>query len=211
MAEPALRLLAHAVLAGSRDTAEHLEREVARLVDAWPDAGERRSLGLALLATPAQFGFPWFGGRPIHAGAAGSGIYLLELQAQLIQGDTAGLRAGLGNVDRLRRQLLVVPQQLGVDVVLQESWLKLAIGDTAAATAALDAMLTTLAQQRPTLLQTVQGPAALVLAMGLRARLAARAGDAGTAARWSRAFTELWSGADPALLQEFRDVAQLSR
>lgn len=211
MAEPALRLFAYAVLGGQRDTVAALEATVQRLVDTWPRAGERGALALALLAAPAQFGFPELGPRPIHRAASGTTVYLLDLQARLAAGDTSAVRAGLDRIDAFRIQGHTLPQELALDAVHQEAWLRVAIGDTARAVAALDAALGTLPIQQAFLFQKIQGPAALVRAMILRARLAGRTGDRATARRWSAPALELWRDAEPSLLRSIEDLRDLTR
>jgi hypothetical protein len=46
----------------------------------------------------------------------------------------------------------------------------------------------------------------LVAAMALRARLAARQGEAGPAQQWARALSILWREADPERKTEVRDL-----
>jgi hypothetical protein len=90
-----------------------------------------------------------------------------------------------------------------MDVVLEDAWLKSAIGETAGAIAILDRALGGLSKAAPSLVGSsglpAELPASLVRAMLLRARLADQRGDRETSARWSQAALALWGGGDPEL------------
>jgi hypothetical protein len=91
-----------------------------------------------------------------------------------------------------------------------ESWMLCAIGDTSAAIAHLDQPLAALPTLGIYLLEFPSHSAGLVRAMGLRAELAAAAGDRATAARWGRAVATLWAHADPELQPYVRKMCALS-
>jgi hypothetical protein len=139
--------------------------------------------------------FPQLGAREAHAGRGG-GNYLLELQA-LLGRNPAAVRTGLARLDSSRGTLR--SGDIAIENVYQEAWLLVAVGDTAAALERLDRSLSALPALGTALLDQVPQAAGLVRAMALRAELAATAGDATAAARWARAVTALWRGADPDL------------
>jgi len=136
--------------------------------------------------------------------------YLLTLQAAYADGDSGRVARGLADLDRLRDRLRVLPQQLSLDAVFQEAWLRAAIGDTARARSALDAALATLPLQQA-YFESLQGPISVVHAMALRARLALRQGDHATAVRWAGPVLELWAEADPDLMPRLADLRPLVR
>jgi hypothetical protein len=120
------------------------------------------------------------------------------------------LRNQLAAIDRLRHDALVGPAELSIDGLYQEVWLRLALADTSSAIAALDASLGALPGQSALFFEYVQRPAALVYAMALRARLAARRGDWPTARRWAGAVTELWADSDPGLAIDLPGLRSLA-
>jgi tRNA A-37 threonylcarbamoyl transferase component Bud32/tetratricopeptide (TPR) repeat protein len=209
LARPALRLLVHAALGGPRDSLEVLEVRLARGAAAWPDPQERAALTMALLANPAQLGFPTFGLRPIHDPRK-SGPFLLTLQTLLVRSDSAGLRRRLADLDSLRHNAAVQTSQLGLDAVYQEAWLRLGLGDSASAAGTLDDALESLPLQRSLLFRQLHGPASLVYAMALRAQLAAKQHDPQRARRWALAVVELWRDADPGLALDLRAMKALA-
>ena len=209
LARPGLRLLAYSVLGGPRDSVEALQALVTRQTAIWPVISERGAVSTALLADPAQLGFPVFGARPIHRSSAAV-PFLLSLQAALVRGDSSGLRGRLRALDSLRVSAAIQPGQVGLDAVYQEAWLRLALGDSAAATSSLDEALESLPQQSELLFRQVQGPAALVYAMALRAELAAKQRDPARARRWASAVVELWQDADPGLALDLRAMRALA-
>jgi hypothetical protein len=207
-AGPALRLLGFALLGGSPDSVRALESRIETLLTA--SAGRRESAALrhALLATPAELGFPLYGARPIHDDPGGD--YLLRLQALYARGDYGGLRQALGDLARNRRGPPPVnPGEVGLESLYQETWLQVAAGDTAGAVRALDTALEALPFQRGSSFRVIQGPASLVLGMALRARLAARQGDGAVARRWAAAVVALWGEADEGVPVDMSDMKRM--
>jgi hypothetical protein len=90
-----------------------------------------------------------------------------------------------------------------------EALVLLAVGDTAAAVMLLDDALEALPAASQILLTDVHRAAAIPLAMHLRARLAARAGDSVAARRWAQGALTLWQDADPALRAVLDDIRPL--
>jgi serine/threonine protein kinase len=89
--------------------------------------------------------------------------------------------------------------EITMDVVLQEAWLRTAIGDSSGAAVLLDRALKGISRAPANLLEEAELGTALVRAMLMRANLAAKAGDTATQAVWLNAAKELWTNADPAL------------
>jgi hypothetical protein len=90
-----------------------------------------------------------------------------------------------------------LPGDLSLDIRFQYAWLAAATGDSTGAAALMDHGLNAIPSYGQYLLDNVQTPASLVRMMALRAELAARAGDAGTARQWASAAVMLWATADP--------------
>ena len=194
--EGSLALLAYAAAGGPVDSIRVLEGRIDRAVESLVEPAGRTRVRQAALDWPATLAFPVLGVSPVHRARAG-GLALMELQYALAGGDTAKVRSGLGAAVKPTRQGL--PGDLPIDFAYQEAWLLLAIGDTAGASARVGAPLDALPTLGTDLLDLVAQSAGLVRAMSLRADLAARAGDARTAARWAGAVVTLWSDADPPL------------
>lgn len=85
---------------------------------------------------------------------------------------------------------------VSIDVAYAEAALYAALGDTAQATALLDAALASLADAQPGTLEDPARAAALVRAMALRADLAAADGS-DTARQWAAAVLALWDRGEP--------------
>jgi hypothetical protein len=154
-------------------------------------------------------GFPNFGLRSIHD-TRKPGPFLLTLQALLVRGDSAALRRRLADLDAMRRNAAVQTSQLGLDAVYQEAWLRLVVGDSGTAASTLDDALESLPLQRTLLFRQLHGPASLVYAMALRARLAAQQRDPERARRWAQAVSELWQDADSGLALDLRAMKALA-
>jgi hypothetical protein len=91
--------------------------------------------------------------------------------------------------------------EITMDVVFQEAWLHMAIGDNAGAMQSLDRALNGLSRAPANLLDGSEMATALVRAMMMRATLAAKAGDDATRRKWAGAARELWRDADPEVKQ----------
>jgi hypothetical protein len=99
---------------------------------------------------------------------------------------------------QLHRQL-VRPGEMSIDFTVAEAWLYASIGDTAAATRQLDLTLTELPTLSSYLVYEPGMTAAVGRSMVFRAELAARHGDAGTAALWAGRVLTLWAHSDASL------------
>ncbi len=91
------------------------------------------------------------------------------------------------------------PGEITMDVVLQQSWLRAAVHDSAGAATSLDRALRGLTHAPGNLLDGAKMGPALVRAMLMRSRLARASGDGATSSRWLLAAQELWANADSPL------------
>jgi hypothetical protein len=91
------------------------------------------------------------------------------------------------------------PGTMGVDNFYHHATMLLAMGDTASATAQLDAGLVGLPRARSNLMTNIAVASAIVPAMALRSELAWQARDVATFDKWARPAVTLWSDADPEL------------
>ena len=89
------------------------------------------------------------------------------------------------------------PGEITMDAVLQDAWLRAALGDSAKAARAIDRALGGLSRAPQNLVRDATIPAALVRVMIFRADLADAAGDVTVAQRWRSAATALWGRGDP--------------
>jgi hypothetical protein len=194
--EPALALRAFAALGAPRDSILALERQVAQMVARWVERPSQDRVRDALLYVPMALAFPTVGVRPVHEARAAD-FALLRAQLALARGDTAAVRAVVRGWDEAVRAAR--PGDYAADGSFQAAWLLLALGDSAGAARQLDLTLEALPSLTPLLLRRVPQAAALPRLMSLRAELAARGGDAATAARWARGVAALWADADPEL------------
>ena len=206
LTDAALGLYAYAAFGTPLDSLVELERRVERLIPSYVEAGSRSRTRQALLDMPAVLAFPERGLRPMHRAKAG-GNYRLEMQWELAQGDTAGLRNHLREIHDLRGGMR--PGDVAFDGTYHEARLLLAIGDTVPATQLLDLSLDALPTLGTSLLDQLPQAATLARGMALRAELAGRTGDRPTAERWAQDVVLLWSGADAELQPTVRTMKQL--
>src|SRR4051812_16418894 len=171
-----------------RDAHERLERAIAAGVRSRDQDGVRLTAALPSLlqAGPELSG-------PALATLRGSRNRLLLLWQALARGDTAGARRG---VEREATRSAVADFAPAPDVSLQYALLALAIHDTSSATTLLDRVATALPTLGARLTTELFPAAALPRVLLLRARLAAKDGEARKL--WSSARV-LWSDADPEL------------
>lgn len=134
--------------------------------------------------------------------------YLLDMQRALRRGDTLAVRQQLNDLAVRRRDLR--PVDISLEAVYQESLGALVLGDTAAVTARLDAVLGALPTSGVDLTGRVASAGSLVRAMMLRAELAARAGDRATARKWATPVTLLWAQADAGLRPAVDEMRRLA-
>lgn len=205
ISKDAMRLIATASLGLGRDSVGPAEARILAWVGAVAE-GDRSSLRYALLGEAEQIGFPAWGRGVTHRDPAA--LTLPGLQTAVVTGDVAGFRRSMNRVGGLRAAAGVTSADLSVDAIYHEAFLWAAIGDTAAAVGMLDRMLGDLPHQSGSFIHFLQGPASLVHAMALRARIALRQGDRPTADRWALGVRDLWKNADPEVKALVKDVVR---
>jgi tetratricopeptide (TPR) repeat protein len=186
------RLRAYAAVGAPTESLRVLPAEVDSLIRLWAP-GRAATLREVLLDEPFIMSFPTVGASPLHR--TDSPDYLIRLQARLVAGDAAGVRAALDSLAGPRRGLR--QQDVSMGAFYQETWLRLRAGDTAAAVDALDRMFADLSLLSSGVLSDVTNAAALVRALALRAALDPPGGAVGR--RWARAVATLWRDAIPDL------------
>ena len=178
------------------DSLRALRNKVGVLLESYVAPAQRPEARRGMLERPTQFAVGCLGTAPTLDLEGQVSPLVLALQAHA-RGTVAQARAQLDSMKRSRRVLR--PGEYALDHRLSESWLWAALGDTVEATRQLDLTLTAL----PTLTSYVvyePGMAASVgRAMAYRAELAARRGDAGTAALWAGRVLTLWAHSDQSL------------
>jgi eukaryotic-like serine/threonine-protein kinase len=196
LTEAALGLFAYASFGTPLDSISALEQRVERLIPSYVASGKRAGARQAMLDTPSGLAFPERGLRPMHRAKAG-GYYVLEMQWELGHGDTAAFREHYKKIREVQRNLR--PGDVSFDATYHTARLLLQAGDTAEATRLLDLSLEALPTLGTSLTDQLPEAATLVRGMALRAELADRARDQGTATRWAQSVLVLWSAADPEL------------
>ncbi len=207
LAQAAVTLHGYSSVGAPADSLRAALDRVRRLSDSYIGPTLRARVRDALLTAPLSLAVPVLG-VGIAAGANPAGNYLLEMERSLARGDTAAMRTRFAEIQSARSAER--PGDVSIDATLTESWLLLAIADTAAATRHLDLSLSALSTLGMHLVSQVPQAAGLPRAMLLRAELAARAGDRATAARWGNAVAVLWSHADAELQPAARRARQLA-
>ena len=134
--------------------------------------------------------------------------YLLELQQLVAKRQGSEARQLLAEIRGRRRDLSA--GDVSLEASLQEYQIELAIGDSTAAIAGLDAVLSSIPTLGSDLLGRVAPTAALVRTMALRARLAGRQGDAKTAKKYAGTVARLWEHADRGLAPVVVEMRRIS-
>jgi tRNA A-37 threonylcarbamoyl transferase component Bud32/tetratricopeptide (TPR) repeat protein len=197
LATAAFALRGYAALGAPAESITTLARRVNVLIDASVEPQRRDAMRYAILSHPIQWAMPLLPAQPPRRGTAG------ERERRLVWAlehhDTLTIRATLDTVHAARADLR--PGDVAISGTYLEARVLLAIGDTAAATELIRRPLEAMATLGTLLLDDVNQAGALVRAMALRADLASREGDAGTARHWAAPVVELWANADDPELQ----------
>ena len=206
-----LALLAYASLGAPAESLRALKARVDQRVTSWAGPVSRERLRQAVLHVPMGLAFESLGLSDVHRADAG-GDYVIEMQWNLAHGDTAAVRAELARQARFRTRSRA--GDIAMDGTYSEARVLLQLRDTVTATALLDLSLQALPTLGSYLFDRPEQIGCAIRSMALRADLAARAGDAATAARWAGAVTMLWTKSDPPLeplLQRMRALAGSAR
>jgi len=197
VAQTGLVLLTYAAAGAPLDSIAVYERRTEDRL-AGIAASRRPATRSALLDLPAELAFDALGLRPAHREGPPGPHWAMLLQWRLAHGDTAGVRATLDSLSRIRGGRLATGESTP-DGVYLEARLLLAVGDSATAARTLDAPLDSLTALHSATLRFLPLAGCLVRMMALRADLAAAQGDVRTARTWASAVVTLWSGAEPVL------------
>lgn len=189
---------------------DRLNRLDARLNDAlvrYLPATRAKELHAELTARPLSLAVPCTNGRSA-LGIDDHRMKLYEIQRDFAMGNVKATRALLDTAAQIASHGR--PGDKSLDYTFQESWVRVAVGDTAIAMRMLDNVLGALPSFSSDNLQELGAASAAAQAMVFRARLAAAEGDARTARQWAKAAFILWSTADPVIRDLGRDVWQLA-
>ena len=177
------------------DSLRSLRADFERVLDSYATPSRKDRLRQSTIWQGAAMAFPCLRGAAIQGLPATSPLD--RAQQAFAAGNQVLTRTILDSLTAMR--VGYKPGDISLDHTVQESWLRAAIGDSAAAERQLDLVLDAL----PTLgVQSVQEPAqsaAIGRAMVFRADLAHARGNRSSARRWAAAVVELWQGADAAL------------
>jgi eukaryotic-like serine/threonine-protein kinase len=192
----ALELRIYASLGGPGDSIRAAFLRTNRQIDTWIPPARRADARQALFRNAFALAYEPFMVTVAPTVVAGPD-QLFAMREALAKSDTATVRA----VSRIFTEMAAryLPGSMGTDRLYHHAAILLAIGDTSAAVAQLDATLAALPRVRTILTEVPPQAGAIGRAMLLRAQLALRAGDRPTADRWTRAAYALWSDADAEL------------
>jgi tetratricopeptide (TPR) repeat protein len=207
MQQDILTMYVYASLGACTDSLRDLPRRVDVALQSRVAESRRRAMRDALLANTLAFAVPCLGPRFL-SGIDDGEDYVIAMEQALGRGDASSVRALYAS--RQPGRVADRPGDLAIEYTYIESWLLAQIGDTAAAIAHLDRSLNALPTLGRYLLDRPSQSAGLVRAMGLRAELAAAAGDRQTARRWGSPVATIWAHADPELqpyVKRMRDLA----
>jgi tetratricopeptide (TPR) repeat protein len=192
--EGSLALLVYSAAGAPVDSIKALQERIELGVRQLVESKRRTAVREAALALPTVLTFPLIGAGPVHRRYGG--WRPMELQWLLMQADTAEVRSSLTGILEQTRE---APGDATIAFHYQFAELALAIRDSATALELIGAPLDALQASGTDLLEFVAETGSFVRAMALRAELAARNGDQGTARKWASAVVTLWSNADAPL------------
>jgi tetratricopeptide (TPR) repeat protein len=192
----ALQLQAYAALGGPRDSLRAVLARTSRSIAAWIPAAEQGAVRQMIFRN--TFGLAYDQLAPIATFTiAPERDPRLAMRIALSKHDTAAVRRTSRALSA--RETEFSPGTMGTDIFYHHATILLALGDTAAATAQLDAALAGLPRARSGLVTNIAAASAIVPTMALRADLAWQARDVPMFDRWARPAVLLWSDADPEL------------
>jgi hypothetical protein len=193
----AFALMGYAAFGAPVDSIRALAERVTSEIRAWLPMDRRPAATIALLRGPAELTFTTLGPSQLHRRLPPNAPWLMETQALAARGEIAIVR---GRLDTLLADLRADPwHPRSPAAMLHTALLALALRDTARATSVIEHVLGGVRNAPDVLLEDAAEVASLVRATGLRAELAAAAGDAASMRRWSAALVGMWGNADRAL------------
>jgi len=189
-------LFVRAALGVCDDSLKTLHKRVDTLLESYVNPAQRDVARAGMLMRPTMFAVGCFGAASAVPLTTQLSPVMQAIQA-LGRGDIARSRFMLDSIQQLRRVLR--PGDFALDYTMGEVWLSTALGDTAAATRQLDLTLTALPALSYFVVYETGMASAVGRSMAFRADIAARRGDAGTAALWAGRVLTLWAHSDPSL------------
>jgi tetratricopeptide (TPR) repeat protein len=194
--DAAAPFFAFAALGVCTDTTKVLERRLDDQLLNYVAENQVALLRQALKARPLSMLAPCTAGKSSLGVQPGSNR-LIKLQQAFAKSDMRTLTALLlGVTEDAKTQR---PGDISLDFTYQVAWLRVAIGDTAAAVRLLDGALDALPALSPPSLRDAASAASAGRAMVLRAEIANRQGDREAQQKWARAVVDLWATADQPL------------
>ena len=194
----ALKIGTYAAFGTPRDSIAAIAARINTKLEALFPASEVANVRSSILRRPLSLAAPAIGPMPAAELGESRDPFAEALRA-LARNDRQSARRLSDSIDALHSEN--APSEITMDVVLQDAWLKSAIGNVDGAVATLDRALNGLSKAPSTLVGSSglpgELPAALVRAMLLRSALAEEKGDTAGSARWAQAVKALWGGGDP--------------
>jgi hypothetical protein len=193
--DAATALFMRAALGVCDDSLRMLHRRIPPMLESYVNPSLRNEALDGILERPMQFGVECFGTKAMLDLHGSLASVVVAMQA-LGRGNRIAARAQL---DSMQKHPLFRPADISLDQTISEAWVSVALGDTVGAIRKLDLTLTALPTLTPHIVYEPGMAAAVGRAMAYRAELAARTGDAGTAALWAGRVLTLWAHSDPSL------------
>ena len=185
---------AYAAFGGTRDTLVTVLSRLKRNVTAMVEADQAEELRNAILRRPLKVAASVLGVEFATAEIGRDDDPYARALAAAARGDPPVAKRVLDSLTKSR--VGYAPGEITMDVVFQESWLRVAIGDTVGANRDLDNALSGLPGGLSSILRDFYVAACLVRVMALKAELAAAANQPEVAKNWARAVIQLWGGGD---------------
>jgi serine/threonine protein kinase len=193
-----LRLASYTAFGGPKDSIIALDSRIRSNLESVVPSSQIDGFRGAVLRRPLTLSLDVTGPKPVASLGPSSDPFITAVRAV----DAGQLREARKLADSLAAfRSGTAAGEITMDVVFQEAWLHMAIGDNAGAMQSLDRALNGLSRAPANLLDGSEMATALVRAMMMRATLAAKAGDEATRRKWAGAARELWRDADPEVKQ----------
>jgi tetratricopeptide (TPR) repeat protein len=189
-------LFMRSALGACDDSLRALHKRVATLLESYVNSAQRTKVRRGMLMRPMQFSVGCLGAATTTELGDSVSSVMRAVEA-LGTADAKHSRFLLDSLQKSRK--LLRPGELSLDHTITEAWLSATLGDTVAAIHQLDLSLTALPTLSPYVVYEPGMAAAVGRSMVYRADLAARRGDAVTAALWASRVITLWGHSDPSL------------
>jgi len=185
-------LNAYAESGGSKDSVLAFAGRVSDKIAALVPPAQAAPLVNGALIRPLTLAAPVVGAKPVSE-LVSMDPFVLALKAYA-QRDVRQTRLLLDSIAASHAEY--APGEVTMDAVFRESWLRAQIGDSAAASVALDRALRGLPAALSSIVASSAVAFSLGRAMALRAELAAEKGERTLATTWATALIKLWGRGD---------------